>query len=389
MRPETSLLLATGGGPALDGLITRVARTALDWALFLRLTAAERAEAIVSARLSKLAPAMPDDIRSQLAGLALRSDLRMTLLSQRLTETLTAFANAGIPVVLLKGAALGRIVYGSLPRRPMLDLDLLVPRHMRAQAREVALGAGWLPTEYDRLAGFYDGHYHIAPLLDSRGRSFHLEIHSALFPTGHPFAWPMEAFWARSEPLSGTGARVPSREDLLLHVALHFSWSHLAQFGPWRTFRDVRAQADEPRLDWDRFVSLARESRGASAAFWTLRLARRYAGAAIPDEVERALLPALPASVLPMLERHFAGQWCNPDAPCPSRRLERGLWRLAIRPHWSEHGSSVPWERNPLFHDPESARPPVEPVGLKLVRHLSSPGRYLRYLHRITLGADS
>jgi len=387
MRRETRLLLATAGGPRLDETITRLAAGPIDWALFLRLAARERAEAIVSARLARLGAGVPDPIRWELKTMAIRSDLRMTTLSHRLDQTVSALADAGIPVLLLKGAALGRTVYGSLPKRPMLDLDLLVPEDRRRQAREVALATGWVPSEFEHQVEFYRGHYHLAPLRDGHGLSFNLEIHTALFAPRHPFDWPVQSLWDRSLPLAGSPARVPAPEDLLLHVALHFSWSHLARFGPWRAFRDVRVLTEDHPVDWDRFTALARATRGATAAYWTLRWARLLAGLAIPPEVERALRPALPAALLPVLDRHFSGQWCQVDTACPSEQLGQWLWRLAVRPRQSGHGNAVPWMRDALFRDPHF--PPVaEPVGRKLVRHLRNPGRYLRYLRRIVLGVE-
>jgi hypothetical protein len=387
VRPEARLLLATAGGPGVDELIVRLAAGPIDWTLFLQLAAAERAEAIVSARLARLGVAVPATIRRDLKSMAIRSDLRMTTLSHRLDQTVSALANAGIPVVLLKGAALGRTAYGSLPRRPMLDLDLLIPEDRRREARAVALATDWVPTEFEHQVEFYQGHYHLAPLRDGLGLSFNLELHTALFAPGHPFDWPVRSLWERSLPLEGSPARVPAPEDLLLHIVLHFSWSHLTRFGPWRTFRDVRVLTVDHGVDWDRFTVLARASRGASAAYWTLRLARLFAGVAIPAEVERALRPQLPTRLLPVLDRHFSGQWCALGAPCPSVRLERWLWRLAVRPNRSGHGRAVPWMRDALFRDPLFPRV-AESVDRKLVRHLSNSGRYLRYLHRLFLGIE-
>jgi hypothetical protein len=380
------LLLATAGGEAMDATIRKLAAGPIDWDRFLGLVVQERGEAIVSARLGRVGVDMPATVRDMLRALAIRSDLRMAVLSQRLDQTIAALTNTGIPVLLLKGAALGRTLYRSLPRRPMLDLDLLVPEDKGQAARQVALATDWVPGELELKVAFYEGHYHLAPLHDGRGLDFNLEIHTALFPVGHPFNWPAEELWARSRPLAENAARIPSIEDLLLHVALHFFWSHAAHFGPWRTFRDVRVIAEDRQLDWDAFVRRARASRGGTAAFWTLRLARLLAGAAIPPGVEQALRPSLPALVLPMLDRHFAGLWLSAETACPSQRLDRWLWRVAVQPGRSGHGKVLPWERERMFRR-SGAQAAPESSGAKLMRHLGSPRRYFRYLHRIALGS--
>jgi hypothetical protein len=385
LRPEVRLLLATAGGPEVDPEITRLATGPLDWIRFLQSTAGERAEAIVAARFKRLGVQLPENLQRELSVMATRSDLRMTTLSFRLDQTLAALAQADIRVLLLKGAALGRTLYGSLPRRPMLDLDLLVPAGQRDRAREVALATGWAPSEWESQVEYYRGHYHAAPLRDGQGRSFNLELHTALFQEGHPFNWPLEGIWDRSVALEHSAARVPSPEDLLLHIALHFSWSHLARFGPWRAFRDIKVMIDAAVVDWDGFTRLAHSSRGASAAYWTLRLARLTAGVSVPPEVERALRPSVPDSVLPMLDRHFAGQWCVAESACPSERLGQWLWRLAVRPRQSGHGTALPWMRDALFVNPH-APPSPESVSHKLARHLANSGRYVQYLRRLATG---
>lgn len=385
LAPEPRLLLAVAGGDGSDELIRQLAAGPLTWDQLLVLTAQERAEAVVSARLHRLGITPPDHVREVLQGLAIRSDLRMAMLDRRLDQTITALDAAGIPVMLLKGSALGRTVYGSLPRRPMLDLDLLVPANQAAGAREVALANGWALGEMEEKSAFYEGHYHLPPLHDALGRNFNLEIHTALFPERHPFVWPVEQLWTESRVLPGQKARIPALEDLLLHVGLHFMWSHAGQFGPWRSFRDVRVMAEDPTLDWDRFTRKARATRAATSVYWTLRLARLLTGAAIPPAVEQALAPSLPESARAMLDRHFTGQWFSPEGNCPSRRLERWLWQLAIQPRPSGHGATRPWDRQVLFR-PSGAFTAPRGAGYKLLHHLGSPGRYLNYFRRIAWG---
>ncbi len=387
MSAEGRLLLAMAGGDGMDPVVRELAAQPLDWPALITFAVQERAESVVSARLAKAGAAVPEAIQRDLRGLAMRSDLRMAVLSRRLDQTIAALAQANVPVILLKGAALGRTVYGGTPNRPMLDIDLLVPEQQAQQARAACLTSDWVPGEMERKVVFYQGHNHLPPLHDARGRDFNLEIHTGLFTPGHPFAWPTESVWRSSEQLPGSTARIQPIEDLLLHVTLHFFWSHAGYFGPWRALRDVRVVSESPRLDWDKFVRRARETRAASAAHWTLRLARALSGAPIPASVEEDLRPSMPTTMLPMLDRHFYGRWFSPEAACPSQRLERWLWKAAVRPVASGHGTSVPWTRDPLFLDPATIQPP-EPVAKKMMRHLASPGRYLRYLSTIMLGAN-
>lgn len=386
IRREALLLLATAGGPGIDPTIRELASGPIDWKLFLRLVATERAEAVVAARLRRLEIGLPEQIERQLRSMALRSDLRMATLSQRLDETLAALAAVDIPVLLLKGAALGRTLYGSLPRRPMLDIDLLIPAERVSEAWATAKTVGWVQGEFEGTDDYYREHFHLAPLVDGLGIGFNLELHTGLFLDGHPFTWPLEDLWARSSALAHSSGRVPSLEDLMLHALLHFSWSHMMRVGPWRTFRDVNLLASNKALDWEAFTRLATASGGAPAAYWTLRLARAFAGLEFPAKVEQALRPALAKPLSAMLERHFAGQWYLLDAPCPSVRLDRRLWRVAMGRLGRVRGRTMPWVRGAVFPD-LSAPGNAETTPGKLVRHLISMGSYARYFRRVVLGA--
>lgn len=385
MSAEGRLLLAAAGGPVMNDTLRTLGAGPIDWDALVAYAVRERGESVLWTRLQEAGVTLPPAARGTLQALAIRSDLRMALLARRLDETVSAMAEADLPVMLLKGAALGRTVYHRFTDRPMLDLDVLVPAERAERAREAALATGWVRGEMERKVAFYEGHNHLPPLHDAKGRDFNLEIHTSLFVPGHPFRWTDAQVWDRSLPLAGCPARVQPLEDLLLHVALHFFWSHAGYFGPWRALRDVRAMAEQPALDWDRFVARARETRGATAAHWALRLARQLSGAAVPERVEVALRPPIPAATLAMFDRHFAIRWFSSAMPCPSRRLERWLWLAAVRPGSSGHGNAVPWTRDPLFLDPDPTKMP-EPVTRKVIRHLGSPGRYIRYLQNIILG---
>jgi hypothetical protein len=379
---EAALLLATAGGPAMDDAIRSLAASVVDWTRFLQIAAQERSEAIVAQRFKALDVMLPAAVDKELKVTALRADLRMARLTQRLEETLKAFKAAGIPLLLLKGAGLGKTVYGFVPRRPMLDLDLLIPPDRRQEAVAVALNTGWATTQLSQYQDFYSEHHHLPPLVDKRSGQFNLELHTGLMPAGHPFNWQIEQLWDRATLLPGGLARVPAVNDLLLHNALHFSWSHVARFGPWRSFRDIETLHGS--VNWSDFVAECRTRRASSAAYWALYLARLHAGVAIPAQVERDLQPPLPLGIRGPLARHFAQLWFPTDLACPSRRLELTLWHLAMRPGHSGHGKGRPWSRDELIID--RLHEPPESLSRKVIRHLATGGRYTRYLSRIALG---
>lgn len=68
----------------------------------------------------------PPEITSLLDAMFLRSAARNLLIGRQLESVLAAMQGAGIPVVLLKGQALGYTIYGDPAVRLSLDIDLLV-----------------------------------------------------------------------------------------------------------------------------------------------------------------------------------------------------------------------------------------------------------------------
>ncbi len=363
LSPEAELLLLTAGSapvaasdgaPAWNAVGARRIRELLhgdlDWEKLGWLAERERAAPVLWGHLQAIekAPGKLPPQASHLQRLAMVSEFRMMHLEQRLADSLEALSDAGIDVMLLKGAALALTVYGSFVRRPMIDVDVLVHEDEALRARDVLIGNGWVSTEMEEFESFYRRHHHLPTLVDGRGLDMQLEVHTGLFFEGNPFDFPMADLWRRAVPVTVRGRRayVPSRQDQLLHLCLHFAWSHMMSSGAWRTFRDLRALMDAGDLDWNEFVMLARKSRGASCCYWTLRLAHDLVGVPVPKSVLDALRPPMTDSMLDRVERHFVYNLLPSEVLCPSVFVARTMWRLGVRPRWSGHGSVRPWDRN-------------------------------------------
>jgi len=363
LSPEAELLLLTAGSApvaAAEGAGASDARGArrmrellrgeLDWEKLGWLAERERAAPVLWGELQAIegVPGKLPPQASHLQRLAMVSEFRMLHLEQRLADSLEALSDAGIDVMLLKGAALALTVYGSFVRRPMIDVDVLVREDEALRARDVLLEDGWMSTETEEFESFYRRHHHLPTLVDGRGLDMQLEVHTGLFFEGNPFDFPIADLWRRAVPVTvrGRTVYVPNRQDQLLHLCLHFAWSHMMSTGAWRTFRDLRALMDAGDLKWDEFVALARRSRGASCCYWTLRLARNLVEVPVPDEVLAALRPPMTSSMLDRVERHFVYNLLPSEVLCPSVFMARTMWRVGVRPRWSGHGSVRPWDRN-------------------------------------------
>ncbi|KQC06105.1 MAG: hypothetical protein APR62_08390 [Smithella sp. SDB] len=178
------------------------------------------------------------------------------LLSHRLVSVLRLLDSNGIPVLLLKGAALVPLYYKNWALRPMSDFDLLVPHKDALKTVNLLCNSGWRPTaqmidESDLVTK------HAGTLIDDSGIEFDLH-------------WKIMHESGRYEDdynfLDGTGninfenisVSVLSHTDQLFHILIHGTrWNEIA---PLRWVPDsmmiLREAGDS--IDWDRLVNEAR-----------------------------------------------------------------------------------------------------------------------------------
>jgi hypothetical protein len=286
----------------------------------------------------------------------------------------------GIVPVLLKGAALASTVYGSFSRRPMNDIDLLVDPEQEQRTEKLMLGAGWLRDPAVPDERFYREHHHLAPLLDESGTGLHLEVHRALFPPGHPFRNTHEELVSSARPIAVGGARalVLSPAYHVVHVAIHFVWSHMMRTGGWNTFRDLATLEQAGCIDWAEVLEIAERWRATSCCYWALRLGSSLAHLSVPEWVLERLQPQISAAGLRTLERHFSQFLTRRDLSCPSVYLERLLWTKAIEPARLGHGASRPWLVSPELQDAYGT-PNTESLMQRIVAHLSNARRWGSY----------
>ncbi len=307
---------------------------------------------------------------------------RMRILQERLHELTGACESAGIPVLLLKGAAMGRQYLGGLASRPMGDVDLLVHPQDAQVVHRMALESGrWKLPGRGLHAALYRDMHHLIPLDAADGIGFGLEVHTELFPEWHPFAFGATDVWreARLSPPrdGGPGVLVPSADHLLLHACIHFGWSHCFARGTWKLLRDVDALLEAGEIDPERFVALAVSARAGSACWWTLTLFESLSGRSLPAAWLTGLEPFVPRLGRRTLLRHLSFEATRRVEDAGTLRLRKLLWERAMLPGRNGHGASRPWvssERWPDREDPfgEEGRTPT-PLGRRiagLARHL-------------------
>ena len=139
-------------------------------------------------------------------------------------ELLTAYAAAGVPLLLLKGAALAHLIYPSPALRPMVDIDILVDAAdaQRAAALARELGFTFAPGYESRFSGRM--HHLPAATAHRAGFAITLEVHTDAFAPDLGGELTMTTL--RDEPQKFARARGPEGRalghvDMLRHLARH------------------------------------------------------------------------------------------------------------------------------------------------------------------------
>jgi hypothetical protein len=157
---------------------------------------------------------------------------RNLFVGDALRRVLEALSAADAPAMLLKGAALVESVYPDPALREMLDLDILVPQPRLDAANEALAAIGYAPasplrTERDTPA-WTRVHHHHDPALVDKHQIAAVELHHHVAIADERRHFDIAGMWERARPVAGPPPHLlPSREDLLLHVCLHFTRSRL------------------------------------------------------------------------------------------------------------------------------------------------------------------
>ena len=329
--------------PSDDEAIARLLASPLDWRSLAAIAERERLVSVMWRRMRDHAHAMPRDLAMAVERRTAVLDFRMSATSSLLDRLVVRLAGVGVPSLLLKGAALARSVYPSFVDRPMNDLDILVPADLALDAWKVVHGDGWtLETNDD--GEFHAGHHHMRPLVDPSGAGIVLELHRSIMPMPGPFVLDDIGVWghARRIRVGTSHAWVPTAEHQLLHLSVHFAWSHSLDSGFARSVRDAATLATESAIDWNAFVTLAAEARASTCAYWTLALSRSLLDAPIPDHTLARLRPRQPLAVTRALERAYIASGLLGLSPSVS--LARQLWSAGMHPARSGHRRHRPWD---------------------------------------------
>jgi hypothetical protein len=261
------------------------------WRAQADLATLDRASQRVLSLLAERLDGQDDEVAAKVRRIARFTWLRTQVLLERTAPAVRALAESGVPVLLIKGAAVLAHTGWRVARRPMDDLDLAVPRLLAPQAIAVLGELGFTsplasdPRHLDER--------HALPFRDSAGAELDLHwhvLHSSLHRDAD------RDFWAAAVPahVRDVECLALCREDALLQAC--------TQGREYSETHPLRWAADAAELlrgaeafDWDRVVMQARRHRLARELGEALTVLAEVTGEPIPPAGLRKRAPRLVA----------------------------------------------------------------------------------------------
>lgn len=241
----------------------------IDWTLFARLSLRHALAPLMHSHLANDGR-VPENILAGLSSVARANGIHTLRLAGELVQLTKAFADADVPVISVKGPALGLLVDGQLGQRMIGDLDLLIPPERAQDAIAIIVKRGFTHSRNFALNGVDDG------LLRASDHMY-IELHRRLGMPWLPFHLPLADMFNKVEPVRLGNDDVPvlPLEENLLYLCYHgakHGWSRLA----WLTGFVGLLQKEADRVNPERLAERCEDLHLQIAMGSALLIARDY-----------------------------------------------------------------------------------------------------------------
>ncbi len=211
-----------------------------------------------------------------------------------LEKVLQIFKEAGVPVIILKGAALAKTVYGSIGNRPMNDVDLLIHPQDRMRIMPILEMNGYQikPWPQEKFHPYNISVTSEIDIIAKTGTIF--DLHWDLIS----FEWvklmtrlDMQALWQSAQSVNMNGLQVLqlSPYDNLIHICLHLM---MQAYTHQIAYQDIVALLNHYQpFPWNEFFERATASRVCTTCYFALETAASELGAVVPLYVLDGLRP--------------------------------------------------------------------------------------------------
>jgi hypothetical protein len=272
--------------------LSRILADVIDWEYLLKLVEFHGIEPLVTYNLTKndFLDRIPEPYRKRLNGTYKSTLYRNVLLSNELSDILSALNKHGIAVIPLKGTVLAEVLYQNPALRASADMDILVHSKDISQTRELL---GELGYQQVTMPETWEHYFHEAPYCKEGTFPFFLELHWDL-EDRRLVTVPETEIWRRAQSLEVRGVfiTVLSPEDNLLFLATHLC-KHSVELLKFLGDIAELLKKYQDTLDWDYIVASACSWQNDIAVYYAVRRAGDLLGAPVPASSLEALKPGL------------------------------------------------------------------------------------------------
>lgn len=335
MTPSQLVLQAFRKPEALTSL------SLADWDLLLRQARHSNLLARLHVLLDErgLLAQVPAQARQHLEWSRTIADRHLQAVQREVTLIRKAVAKAGVPVILLKGAAYAMAELPPAQGRIFSDIDIMVPKESINAVEAALMLHGWATTHHDAYdQRYYRTWMHELPPMRHVRRSTVIDVHHAILPETASIRPDPEKLRAAACVVEGyDDLKVFAPADMVLHSAAHLFHDGELENG-LRDLADIdgllRHFGRQPSF-WPGLVERAQELELMRPLFYALRYSANLLHTPIPAEAMDAVRAGRPWWPAMALMDSLFGRALMPDHPsCSDGLTGAARWMLYVRANW-------------------------------------------------------
>jgi len=268
-----------------------------EWHSFLQIAGNHGIILLLHHNLTKTENPVPGWVRMYLKEQYYLNVIKNEFLYNELRIILGRLKEAGVEVIVMKGASLAETVYPARALRPFTDMDLLIRKERLGKAKDTLTGLGYALDAYS------------TPDISSEKSDYHLryqkgasiiELHWDLGLDVGLYKYMRidpGALWknAQRSTIAGIEILILSPEDQIILSCIHLAKHKFSRF-IW--LYDIRLIAEKESIDWNLLIKSSKSQYAANPVFYCLFLSLELAGLNLPQYVLYELRPTLPETRL-------------------------------------------------------------------------------------------
>ncbi len=290
-RPEEELVFLFAQTKASDKVKARLEvllQQPIDWNFCIDFARYHHVTPLFFNSLFNLCPtAPPADFMKQTKQWYQQHSLRNLLVTAELLKVQRGLQNIDIPMLVVKGPALAKLVYGDVRLREFGDLDIVVHVADVSRVKDLLLEMGYELTDdvtLDAETTYVRSHYNY-PFVH-KTRLFNIEVHWRLWQSEFGSWMKLDDVWKNVKPVAFNAREsvfTLMGSDLLLYLCAHGSkhqWSRMS----WICDINELLTSDI-NLDWELVALQSKQVRSVRMVLLGLYLAHTIFDTPLPEPI--------------------------------------------------------------------------------------------------------